>query len=120
VQLGHAVADLRTPEFDYGFVETPVLAEVEEQLAAVHILHDENDVVFGLEVKVEFHEAIVVGKVHDVLLGLGAFKILAFDDHVFLEALHGLEFVVLLLHQQHLPERAAPQHLVDLEVGDLD
>jgi len=105
VQIAEAVADLGAPEEHYALVEAPVLAQVLKEFTPIHVFHHEDDMVLGLEEEVELDQAGVVCKVHYVLLGLGALQVLALDDHVLLQALHGLQLVVLaLLDQQHLPE----------------
>ncbi len=110
--------DLRRVEPRPGLVELACPLDLEHEVAAVDVLHHEEQPVLGLVARVERGQERVVGRQgQDPLLGHRALDVVVLDDHVLLEDLDGEHLLrVLLLGQHDLAERPLAQDLQEAEV----
>mmetsp|Transcript_43174 Transcript_43174/g.109040 ORF Transcript_43174/g.109040 Transcript_43174/m.109040 type:complete len:322 (+) Transcript_43174:145-1110(+) len=125
VAVQHAVGvQVLQPQYNLSAVEARarlaellVLLEMVEQLAAVHKVHDEEELVGCLEGVVEVHQEGVHQLLQDVALRLGVLQLVALDDGLLVEHLHGVDLAgVLLADLQHLAKAALPDNLEELKV----
>lgn len=82
--------DLGAIESGASLVKLPGLLDLKHKVAAVDVLHDEEEPVLGLKTRVERRqERVVGGQGQNPLLGHGAFHVIVLDDDVLLEDFDG-------------------------------
>eukprot|EP01139_Manchomonas_bermudensis_P005649 Amastigsp_a175486_287.p2 type:complete len:380 gc:universal Amastigsp_a175486_287:226-1365(+) len=99
--------------------EADFLLEMEEQLAAVDVVEDEIQLGVALERELEADNERVVDAPKDPLLCARVLDLVALDDGVLGEHLHGVETpCVFLRDEHHLAERAFAQNLEQIKALD--
>lgn len=87
------------------------------ELSSLDEVHDEVDAEVVLEDEVHAHDERVFNIVKDVLLEFEALKEVLVNDHIFADALHGIDFSCLTMHSQiDFSEGTFADQLHDLEV----
>jgi hypothetical protein len=121
VQVLEAEADLGGVEAHALLVELLLLLEVEEELATIDVVHDEVELLARLERVVEVDEERVDELLENVLLGLGVLHLVALDNGLLVEHLHGVDLASVLLGDlDHFAERALANHLEQVKVVEAD
>mmetsp|Transcript_9518 Transcript_9518/g.15582 ORF Transcript_9518/g.15582 Transcript_9518/m.15582 type:complete len:287 (+) Transcript_9518:501-1361(+) len=123
-----AVVEVLETKDDFGTVEastllaeTLVALEVVEKLTTVDVVHDEEELVGGLERVVEVDEEGVAELLQNALLGARVLEFVSLDNRLLVEDLHGVDLsCVLLLHLHHLSEASLSNHAQGLKVIDSD
>ena len=102
-----------------GLLELAALLDLEHEIAAVDVLHDEVEPVHGLEARVQLdEERWLHGQREHVLLDERALDVVVLDDDVLLQDLDGVQLVrALALGQHHL---SLGQDITSLDLGPLD
>lgn len=120
VQVLDGQQDFGDVELGGVLVELLQLVQDLAQVAARALLHDQEQLLGGLEGLEEFHDEGVLHVGQDVAFGLGLARQVAAHDLLLAQHLHRLEaLLALLLHQLDLAETAFAQHHVRHEVlGD--
>ena len=122
VQVAECARDLGRIEAGSRLREVVLLLQVEVQLAAVHVLEYEVELVARLERVVQIDQERVIQALqqhvtfaHDVVL------LFSLDDHLLLQHLDRIDAQLLAIaRQQHLAVAALTDHLEELEIGRLD
>ena len=121
VQMAQRQGELRGVELGALLVELARDAQVLEQLAALAVLHDEEELGGRLEGVDQVDQVGVVDVLEDHLLGPGVLELVLLDDVLLADALHGQDLLgVLLLDQHDLAEGSAAEHLEHREVVEHD
>ena len=137
MEVFQAKHDFGAVEASALFAEGLVLLEVEEELSSVDVIHDEVQLVRGLERVVEVDKEGVAELLQDVLLGLRVFNLSSVEDGLLVENLHRVDFAsVLLLHlddllwvrrerktkrgKPHTTKASFPDYSQELKVFDVD
>lgn len=93
------------------------LAQVVEELAAGTVVENEVELVAGLEGVFHAHDERVVDLAQNVPLRLRVLDLVLLLDHRLVQHFHRVDFVLThLLHLEHLPETALPDHFQNLKV----
>lgn len=117
VQVLDGQQDFGDVELGGVFVELLQFVQDLAQVAAGALLHDEEQLLGGLEGLEEFDDEGVLDLGEDVALCLGLAREVAAHDLLLAQHLHGLEaLLALLLNQLHLAETAFAEHHVRHEV----
>ena len=98
-----------------------LIAQMEEELAAIEEIRDEVQTLARLEGVVQLHDEGMGDLLHDVTLDLRVVHLVSPDDEVFLERLDSVDLPgVFLLCEVHLAKRAASDHLDKLEIFNFE
>ena len=124
--------NLRSVEGNSNFVKvvTSLLflkLNISKKFAAAHKLHDQVELVFGLECKLHINDEgrIYLGK--DRTLSHGVLKLTLLEDFVFLQHFHGVGFLVsfttfgrFFVYQKHFAESALAQKFMNFKIFKTD
>ena len=92
-----------------------------KEFTSPHELHDEEDLLLGLEDIAHTHEEGVVSLEQDVLLQLSGLYLVVLEDDVFAEGFHREHFPIgLLLDEEDFTEAAPTNDGDELEVVELN
>mmetsp|Transcript_4315 Transcript_4315/g.16141 ORF Transcript_4315/g.16141 Transcript_4315/m.16141 type:complete len:211 (+) Transcript_4315:2445-3077(+) len=117
MQVSNGAANLRDVKPGERGVEQTLAVQPEEQVPAVHEVHDEVELLRRLERVSQRDYERVVDHGEDVALRLHVVRLLSLDDDLLLHHLHGVHRSgVLLAHLEHLAERALSHEAQHLEI----